>query len=386
MTAAVTGWALRTPLGGEAGAVCARLLAGERAAAPAPEGYVRDGRPICVVAAPPRDLRHRRFLPRLGLLAIEAAAEAFMASGAGGGDRLGLFSGCGGLRVDWDETLPALAGQRPDGAAAWALGLRGLHPFWLLRHLSNNVHALAATDHGARGEGSAFGGAGSGAQALQAAVRAIEAGAVDAALVLAHDSLLEAEAAVELAAGGAVATGALDALAAPYDLAAAGFVPGEAVAALVLEPVDRAGGRALARVDAAVVADGREGAPAGATLARALSRVARGERIIDGAGLANPALDAAERAALAGVTGADAILLALSSATGQLGAATPLVQVIALGALLRQGRLPPIAGLRRPAPGPLRPLAAAEPTGERAALAVSAGAPGVAGALRVEVP
>lgn len=383
MSAAVTGWAWRTPLGSGVEAVCARLLAGDRAAAPAPEGATGLA---CLVQEPPREVRHRRFLPRLGLLALEAAGEAFAAAGAAGGERLALFSGCGGLRVAWDETLPALAGQREDGRGAWEAGLRSLHPFWLLRHLSNNAHALAAADLLARGEGATFGGATSGAQAIAAALRALDAGAADVAVVIAHDGLLAPESTLELARRGALAGGPPDALAAPYDLAAAGLVPGEAAAALVLEPVNRAGARALARVDAAVLADGLEEEPAAATLGRALARVARGDRIVDGTGRATRGEDDAERRAVAAVLGGEGVLLALSSATGQLGAATALVQVIALGALLREGRLPPVAGLRRAAPGPLRPLAAAEPTRARSALGLSSGAPGLAAAVRVEVP
>ncbi len=71
---------------------------------------------------------------------------------------------------------------------------------------------------------------------------------------------------------------------------------------------------------------------------------------------------------------------------GQLGAAAAVVQAIALAAALRAGHLPPVAGLARSAPGPLRPLTAAEPTQARAGLALSAGAPGLAGAVRVELP
>jgi malonyl-ACP decarboxylase len=379
VSAAVTGWAWRTPLGSSVERVRDRLLAGERAAA-----GVAGGGLASAIREAPRDPRHRRFLPRLGLLSVEAAVEAFALAGAAPGERLALFSGCGGLRVAWDETLPALERQADDGADAWARGLRGLHPFWLLRHLSNAAQAIAAAELGATGEGGTFGGAGAGAQALAAAIRTLEAGAADAAVVMAHDALLDPEATIELRGRGALAAGAEDA--GPYDEAAAGVVPGEAAAALVLEPAARAGARALALVDAAAVADGEEWEPAASTLARALARVARGERIVDGAARARPALDAEERRALAEVLGGEGILLGLASATGALGAATPLVQVVALAALLRAGRLPPVAGLRRAAPGPLRPLSAAEPTRERAALALSSGAPGVAAAVRVEVP
>src|SRR6185295_12033989 len=100
----------------------------------------------CRLAAPIEDAPaaspHRRFLDRLGLLGVEVALEALAMADARAGavpaERLGLFCGVGGLRARWDELLPALARQRPDGEGAWERGLRGLHPFWMLKHLSNN--------------------------------------------------------------------------------------------------------------------------------------------------------------------------------------------------------------------------------------------------------
>jgi hypothetical protein len=65
------------------------------------------------------------------------------------------------------------------------------------------------------------------------------------------------------------------------------------------------------------------------------------------------------------------------------------VQVIAMAQALRRGTLPPIAGLAPAsflAQAPLRPLASCEPTAARAALLLSVGAPGLAGAVRVQVP
>jgi hypothetical protein len=71
---------------------------------------------------------------------------------------------------------------------------------------------------------------------------------------------------------------------------------------------------------------------------------------------------------------------------GQLGAASAVVQAIALTECLRRGVWPPVAGLRRAADGPLRPLVEAERCSHRAALGLSLGAPGLAGVIRVELP
>ena len=43
-----------------------------------------------------------------------------------------------------EEMMPALEKQAPDGRESWRRGLEGLHPFWMLQHLSNNAHALVS--------------------------------------------------------------------------------------------------------------------------------------------------------------------------------------------------------------------------------------------------
>jgi 3-oxoacyl-(acyl-carrier-protein) synthase len=389
MKAAVTGWAWRTPLGVTVEQGVSRLLAGERAARP-PEGFAADAY-ACRLVAPlgvqPARSREGRFLRRMGRFALEVAREAAEQAGVQGGDRVGLFAGFGGLRAHWEEMMPALEKQAPDGRESWQRGLKGLHPFWMLQHLSNNAHALVSVALKARGEGMTFGGANAGAQALASAQRALAAGAVDVAIVLAEETLLEPEVLVELGASGAANRAGLEALEAPYSVRAAGFVPGEAAAAVVLEPVERAGNRALAWAEAADGADGSKGSPRPETLARVASGlVTPGIRVIDGSGRADVAFDAAEREALAALVNEGACLTSTASAMGQLGAAAPVVQLIALASCLRRGLLPPVTGLREPATGALRLLLKAEETGANAALAISVGAPGLAGAVRVEVP
>lgn len=174
--------------------------------------------------APARS-RNERFLRRMGLYGMEVAHEAFAAAGIPAGPRYGFFTGVGGLRAHWDDMLAALANQDDSGADAWERGLKDVHPYWMLRHLSNNVHALASAELALRGEGATFGGADGGAQAIAGARRAIADGAVDAALVVAYDSLLEPETLVELG-----------------EREAPDFVPGEAAAAIVLVPASVDGG------------------------------------------------------------------------------------------------------------------------------------------------
>lgn len=387
MRAAITAWAWRTPLGNTIDGVMARLHAGERAAQPNP--HFPAGTYACKLAAaipdPPERSPHARILRRMGLHGFAAGRDALLASGVSRGPRLGLFAAVGGLRAHWDEIMTALAGQRDDLVDSWERGFKRLHPLWMLRHLSNNTHALLAQDLDCRGEGATYGGASAGAQALAAAIRALADRAIDAALVVAHDSLIEPEALVDMAARGVVATCGLHELAAPYHAQSRGFVPGEAAAALVLEPCDAAEGRVLAMLQARETADGSKDLPEPATVAALARALHAGDTIVDGAAQALAAWDAGERRALADIMGADALLGAVQSGLGQLGAAASLVQAICLAEMLRRGWLLPVAGLVDPAPGPLVPVLAPARTRARSALGLCAGAPGLAGAIRVSL-
>jgi len=322
----------------------------------------------------------------MGLLAMEVAAEALRHAGVLAGERLGLFAGVGGLRAHWNDMMGAFANQRDDGQEAWARGLKDLHPFWMLRHLSNNAHALLAAELGIQGEGVTFGGATAGAQALSAAILALADHAVDAALVVAYDSLLEPETLVELGARKAATTASLPALAAAYDQGAHGVVPGEAAVALVLTRPEEACPRALALVKAADGGDGQCGEPLPETIADVVGRIAERDPVVDGAARAWPALDLAERQSIAPSVSPDAALLATTSATGQLGSAAALAQVITLSEVLRRRTLPAIAGLRSPAAGPLRPMFETTATCAESAVGVSTGAPGLVAAVRVALP
>ncbi len=386
--AAIKGWAWRTPLGSSIENVTRKLLAGERAVRTNTRFDAASY--LCTVASiikeEPDVVRHRRFLRRMGLFALEVAREALTHSGLSAGDRVGLFFGYGGLRAHWDDMMPAFEHQQSDGDGAWKRGMNLLHPYWMLQHLSNNAHALAAEELQVRGEGATFGGANAGAQALAAAIRALEAGAIDTAVVVGYDSFIEPETLVDLAARGMLTTQAERNVAAPYDQTAQGFVPGEAAASLILQRVGSGDGRELAYLQAVDGADGEATAPGLNTITNLLANLAQGDIIIDGAGWAQPAQDNAERSALAKFAGADTMLCCTMSALGQLGAAAPLVQAIALAEQLRLQMVAPVAGLQHIADGPLRPLTSATAINTRSALAISMGTPGLAGAIRIDVP
>lgn len=383
---AITGWAWRTALGDDIDAVVDRLLAGANGVQEAPrflgEGYA------CRLAAPvdddPARSKHRRVLRRIGLLAQQAAMEAVTQSGVTGGERLGAHCAYGGLRPHIDEVMGPLKDQLPSGERAWELGFNQLHPFWMLWHLSNNAHAITSMELDARGDGVTYGGANASALAVAGARRALLSGTVDAVAVLAYDTLIQPEKVLELVERGAVTTSALGGLVGPYAAEAAGFVPGEAAAAVVLERAKDAGDRALAFVDARDTADASQALPSADVWLR-LATLGRAGDVVDGAALADPAHDAAERAAAAAVVGTDAQLCAVQSQLGSVGAASGLVQAIALAGALRRGHLPAITRLAAAADGPLRPVVATQPTTARGALCLHAGAPGLAGALRVSL-
>lgn len=332
MIPSVTGWAWRTPLGADVNLACDRLLAGERAAVPNPfsDGYA----PTRVAPIPdaPAPSRNRRFVSTIALHAIETAAEAADMAEIGASDRFGVYAAIGGLRAGWDQLMPAMQQQRPDASGSWERGFRALHPLWMLRYLSNNAHGIIAAELGARGEGVTFGGPIAGAQAIGAAHRALALGTVDHALVVAYDTLLAPELLVELEAT---------------------EVPGGAAAALVLERSDT---RALALVRASCAHDASPGQPDPSTIARAARPLIEPELVVDGPAV--PGFDAA-------------IGTTIVSATGRVGAATSLVQVIALASCLRRGTVPTARG--------------ALPIDRSAALCVSTGAPGAAAAVHVEV-
>ena len=391
MIAAVAGAAWRTPLGRQMDAVASRLLAGERAARPSPLFDASAYRCALGAAIPdaPAAGRHRRFLDRLGLHALEVGVEALAATGLRPDDprldRAGLFVGTAGPRPHWEGMLAAFSRARADGP--WACGLEKLHPFWMLQHLTNNAHALLSMEAGIRGEGATFGGGIAGAEALLAATRALEAGAVDVALVVAYDSLLAPEALVDLGARGIVAKCGLDGLRPAYDEDASGAVPGEAAVAVVLARPGELAGEA-GRIEVATGADGSPlptGEPRACAVAEVASRVSRADRVVDGAAWAVRARDDEERREVSTLVGSGALLTASAAAFGRLGAAAPVAQVAAWIELLRRRSIPPIAGLRRVAGGPLAPVTAPRAAPGRSALLLSSGTPGLASAVRLEV-
>ena len=253
--ASVLGGAFRTS-GGDDVAALAHASSGQRfctVPAPAPWcEYPAAAAGIGAITTPLSRTPHDRILRRLALHGYHVAVAALTHAAIVGSPRIGLYVGIGGLRAQWDDLIPALQQQTPDFVAGWQRGLKQLHPFWMLQHLSNNTHALLSKDLGARGEGFTFGGSNAGAQALESAIAGLASGVNDIALVLAYDSLLEPELLLHPTV--------------------AGF-PSEAAAAVVLQATPPNQGR-YASIEARTCADANDGAPAKTTLDRLMATMA----------------------------------------------------------------------------------------------------------------
>jgi hypothetical protein len=180
-------WAWFCPLGTGATAV-QRLLKGETVLRDDPALHPYQIHNSARLPMEPQATAHARYLHRVALLALEAARELPPT-----GPDLGIFTALGGLRALWDDLSVAMLGQQTDGQELWARGLGKVHPYWMLRHLSNNAHALLTMERQAQGEGATFSGDNAGAQALCAALRAIKAGRLQQAMVVGYESLLQPE-------------------------------------------------------------------------------------------------------------------------------------------------------------------------------------------------
>jgi hypothetical protein len=103
-------------------------------------------------------------------------------------ERVGVFAGHGGLRVNWQDLGPAMRQQHEDANDCWQRGLNRMHPLWIFRFLPNNAQGALAALIDARGEGAVCTGALGGAEALMTAEAALVAGAIDCAVVICYDA------------------------------------------------------------------------------------------------------------------------------------------------------------------------------------------------------
>ena len=194
----------------------------------------------------------------------------------------------------------------------------------------------------------------SGLSALQAALRSLQTGRLDCAIVGAVHLSGDVRALLNLASTDGVAG---DGVARPFDAESQGVVPSDGAVALVLKREDDAR-RDRDRVYAVVRGMGSAGgdlAHAGAEAVRRSCRAGgldpEGLPYVEGHGGGVPREDRAEARTLAEVFGADTLLGCTKARIGHTGAAAGLVSVLGASLALYQQVLPGADGRDRPLPG-----------------------------------
>lgn len=372
----VTGTGAITPAGRGADATWAGVLAGKGAAA-LDEALVEAGTQVtlaCRVEDFDADAelgrgtsrRQDRFTQLALLAAREAVAQAGLNQGAPDEqpdavtavdrDRVGVLlgSGIGGAQT-WDETYATYLEKGPGRVS----------PLFIPKMLSNTAAGAIAIATGARGPNLTVNTAcAAGASAIGTALQLLRSGAVDVVLAGGVEAGITPLSVAAFANMGALSKHDDPTTASrPFDVDRDGFVMGEGAAVLVLERADHAaarGAQVLGRVagygasaDAHhATAPPEDGAGAVLAMRRALQDAGLDAGDIDHVnahGTSTPLNDAAESLALRTVLGDHADDVAVTSTKGVtghlLGAAGAVEAVIALR-VLREGVIPPTAGLR----------------------------------------
>jgi 3-oxoacyl-[acyl-carrier-protein] synthase II len=378
---AITGLGAITPLGVGARTLHTRWAAGEIG--------VRDGEAPCAEFDPldffsRKETRRADRFTQFGLAAAqEAIAEAGWADGAPyAPERIGciLGTGIGGI-----ETLEANFGVlRDEGPARVA-------PLAVPLMMGNAGAAAIAMHHDLRGP--VFGivsACAAGANAIGAAVRAIQCGDADAILAGGSEAALTPLARAAFAALDATSTVGISR---PFDAERDGFIMGEGAGVLVFEDADAARARGAeilgivrgfgTTCDAHhLTAPRADGVSAAAAMTAALADAGLGADAIDyvnAHGTSTPLNDRAETLAIKTALGEHAHRIPISStksATGHLLGAAGAIEAVATVLTLRDRLVAPTIGLSTPdeeldldfVPGVARPL---EVAGDRPAVGVS---------------
>ncbi len=269
---AVTGIGLVTPVGNDAAATWASLLAGRSGIAPIrafdASGFaVRIGAEVKGFDARRvlGDKKLLKFANRSHTFALAAAEEAMQDAGVRPGEatatRWGCVVGSGMMGVGYEELREVHRHAAADGEFHPEQLLRQdfpADPIAFCRSQTNAGLSLLLQHYGIRGYASAVHTAcASGGQALGAALKAIRRGAVDRVLAGGYDSMLN-----PVGLAGFCLLGALspdndtpERASRPFDLTRNGFVLGEGAGFLVLEAWELARQRG-ARIYAELAGDG----------------------------------------------------------------------------------------------------------------------------------
>lgn len=368
----VTGLGAISPLGIDCPTSFAAALEARSAVRRAPES-LSAGLPdllIAKAAADPETLLERRFagLDRATQFALVAAqqamADAGIAEAPADAARFGIFAGIG---FGGAHTLDGLYARYFNALHRDEAGRRSatvMHPLSVPRMMANGPMAAVSMRYGLRGMGNTYSVAcASSAIAAGEALRAIQHGYVDAAVVIGTEAMLTS--------GSLVAWNALRVMARcdeqdpasscrPFAADRSGFVLGEGAAALVLESRERArrrGARAHAELagygsssDAGhLTAPSVEGQAEAMRQALAHAGLQPGQiHYLNAHGTATDAGDVIESESIAAVFGPAAARLPVSSTKAVhghlIGAGGTLELVLALMAL-KTGSIPPTAHL-----------------------------------------
>ena len=387
----VTGAGAITPAGRGVAATWTGVLAGKGAAA-LDEDLVGAGTQVtlsCRVEDFDADAElgrgTSRRQDRFTQLALLAAREAVVHAGLSDGadeeqpdaitaadrDRVGILlgSGIGGAET-WSDTYATFLEKGPGRVS----------PLFIPKMLSNTAAGAVAIATGARGPNLTVNTAcAAGASAIGTALQLLRSGAADVVLAGGVEAGITPLSVAAFANMGALSKNDDPTTASrPFDVDRDGFVMGEGAAVLVLERADHAAARGaspLGRVagygasaDAHhATAPPEDGAGAVLAMRRALADAGLDAETIDHVnahGTSTPLNDAAESRALRTVLGRHTDEVAVTSTKGVtghlLGAAGAVEAVIALQ-VLREGLVPPTAGLRTQDPAIHLDVVAGEP-------------------------
>jgi 3-oxoacyl-[acyl-carrier-protein] synthase II len=383
----VTGVGAVTPVGQDADASWEALLNGRSGVGPIAAFEAEGAKPAYAAEvkdfAPERAGLPRRKLKMMGrqaqlafAAAEQAVADAGLAEDATRPEptRLGIILGVGMLNADALElgrtchTMAVEVGDSFETSAFVRAAAAELFPLWLLRHIPNLAAAHASIHLDAQGPSNTIAtGCVAGANAIGEAARLIARGEADVMLAGGTDARVSPLGTLRYRDLGWLATRddiEPEAVSAPFDAEASGFINGEGAGILVLESLERArarGARIYAELTSYAAAndagDVLRRNPAGSALARAMQRCTdRGEIAIENVAavfapaLSVPGYDAAIATALKTVINGHArpAVTALRSLLGHTHAASAAIDCVAAVKAIYTHALPATANLHRP--------------------------------------
>jgi 3-oxoacyl-(acyl-carrier-protein) synthase len=363
---AITGVGLVTPLGLTVAENLSRLMRGESGIGRMPSAP--NAAAACVpefdVTRMLKSPKNVKLMGRPVRLVMQAAHEAACRSGISSSgiasERIGVYAGSGQTGIEYDEFFKALAvaweGDRPfDYKFLGGMPSRIIDRYFSLRTLANAGIAMLSTEFDARGPSNNYvQGETASASALYNACADLLEGRADAAIVAGYDCLHPPSVFMAFRKASLLSGDGAEAFYAPFDSRRRGMVLGEGAAVLVLERDDHCrerGAELLGHIDgigfASQTADRPGFTPLTADLQDAIrkSSPATDFDFVVARGLGTQTDDLSEALALSEIISDAVPVTAFKGATGYLGAATAIVELILALQCVKQGCLPALVGL-----------------------------------------